>query len=116
MEDGTYYVRSDGTFYDYAERWGYGAIVGGIDEPTVIGPKTVWSSELNRYWAIRNAVRDSRNFEFRSGLVGVWTDSQGFTHIERVQHVDTRAEALRLASARHESAIYDLLTEQVIYL
>ncbi len=116
MEDGTYYVRSDGTFYDYAARWAYGAIVGGIDNATRIAPVVVWNSDLNRFWAIRNAVRDSRDFAHRSALVGVWTDAEGVTWIERVEHIDTIAEALTIARARGESAIYDLSTDTVRFL
>lgn len=87
-KDGTYSLKEDGTFEDYAAKWSYGYIVG-----------------------VKPLQGEPRVGE----LFGVWTDPEdGTLYVDVVEHVDALTDAIRVAVSRGEKAIYDLRDCKVI--
>lgn len=105
MSDGTFYKDSHGQTYNYAERWAYGYIVGVESLAIIPGDRDV-SELVNVILAIPNNTR-----------YGVWTNpNTGVVYVDRVEHIDTRHEAIDRAESMREHAIYDLRDRRVIYI
>lgn len=90
VADGTYLLTGDGRLIDYAARWAYGYIVG-------IAPVSSWRTLTPHT------------------LYGVWRDpATGIHHVDVVRHIDALSDALAVARATHQLAIYDLRTRACI--
>lgn len=105
-----------------------GYMVGGVVTPAIIrrGTRpgtTAWDtlgalavSDLATFIA-QNAWRLSNPWGRARHLLGTWVDeSTGDVHIDVVEHVIDRDRALALAAERSELAIFDLSTQESIYL
>jgi hypothetical protein len=88
--DGMYLITDDGVI-DYAERWGYGYIVG-------IKPM-----------AITDDVDGGK-------LFGIWTDENGQRHYDLVKHVDSLPDAIKLGKETNQRCIYGLRDQEVVHI
>ena len=100
--DGTYAITDEG-ISNYGERWAYGYMV---------GVESLRVANVGRY-----PTGEELRTLAGKGLVGVWKDSQaGRVYVDRVRHIDTLAEALKLAKELGELAIWDLRSNSEIRL
>jgi hypothetical protein len=83
-----------------------GFVVGGIVPSLVIEPSaiTIEAVERTEEWIERN--RSARYY-------GSWNDA-GTIHIDAVDIIEDREEAIRLAEERGELAIYDLAADEEV--
>ena len=97
LPDGTYLKTDPDTVINYAARWDYGYIV-------AVEPIDTFRSEHRSHLG---AVTD--DYVRVGQLFGVWEDSRtGHIYVDIVQHVDALSDALELASAHNQLAIWDV--------
>jgi hypothetical protein len=98
FQDGTYYKNSREVF-NYGERWEYGYVVG-IGSLGYISKNSNWTDEF-----LASVIVGLPH----NTLFGIWTDEID-VFIDLVKHVDSYAEAMRIARENNERAIYNLRT------